>query len=45
MGDGRRIHKLLLGKPEERHPRDRPKIRWEDIIILDLKEINYDWLG
>ena len=31
----RRAHKILLGKPEGNHPRDRPKIRWEDNIIRD----------
>ena len=45
MGDERRTHKLLLGKPEGKRPRGRPKIRWEDNIIWDLKEVNYehDW--
>ena len=45
MGDGRRAHKLLLGKLEEKHPLGRPKIRWEDNIIWDLREVGYesDW--
>ena len=45
MGDGRRAHKILLGKPERTRPRGRPKIRWEDNIIRDLKEVDYegDW--
>ena len=45
MGDGRRAHKILLGKPEGMHPRDRPEFRWEDNIIRDLKEVDYegDW--
>ena len=37
MGDGRRVHKILLGKLEEKCPLGRPKIRWEDNIIWDLK--------
>ena len=29
MGDGRRAHKLLLGKLEGSYPHGRPKIRWK----------------
>ena len=31
MGDGRRAHKLLLGKPEGKCPCGSMKIRWEDL--------------
>ena len=43
MRDGRRAHKIFLGKPEGMHPRGRPKIKWEDNIVL--KEVDYegDW--
>ena len=41
MGDRRRVHKLLLWKPERKRPRGRPKIRWED-ITWDLKEVGYE---
>ena len=37
MGDARRAHKLLLGKPD----RKSPKLRWEDNIIWVLKEVEY----
>ena len=45
MGNGRRAHKILLGKPEGTRSPGRPKIRWEENIIGDLKEVNYegDW--
>ena len=45
MGDGRREPKILLGKPEGTCPHGRPKIRWEDNIIRNLREIDYegDW--
>ena len=33
-------HKLLLGKPEGKHTCGRPKIRWEDNISWDLKEVD-----
>ena len=41
MGDGRIAHKILLEKREGKLPLDRAKIRWEDNIIRDLKEV--DW--
>ena len=45
MGDGRRAHKFLLGEPEGNGPHDRPKMRWENNIIWNLKEVGYegDW--
>ena len=38
-------HKLLIGKPDGKHPRGRLKIRWKENIIWDLKEVDYegDW--
>ena len=42
MEDERRTHKLLLGKPDGTRPRGRPKIRWEDNITRDLKEVDYE---
>ena len=45
MGDGRRIHTILLGKSEGTRPCGRPKIRWEDNMIRDLKEVDYEVIG
>ena len=42
MGDRRRAHKLLQGKPEGKCPYGRPKITWEDNIIRDMKEVGYE---
>ena len=42
IGDGRRAHNILLGKSEGNYPCGRPKIRWEDYIIKDLKEVDYE---
>ena len=38
-------HKLLLRKLDEKRARGRPKIRWENNIIWDLEEVEYecDW--
>ena len=45
MGDEIRVHKILLGNPEGKRLCGRPKIRWEDNVIRDLKVIGYegDW--
>ena len=36
---GRRVHKVLVGKPEGKRPLGRPRRRWEDIIKMDLEEV------
>ena len=40
MGDESRAHKILVGKSEGMHPCDRPKIKWEDNIMRDLKKVH-----
>jgi hypothetical protein len=35
------VYKVLVGKTEGRRPLGRPRHRWEDLIIMDLR----DWLG
>ena len=39
MGEGRGVHRVLVGKPEEKRPLGRPRRRWEDNIKLDLQEV------
>jgi hypothetical protein len=39
MGEGRKVYKVLVAKPEERRLLGRPKHRWEDGIRMDLREI------
>jgi hypothetical protein len=39
MGEGRKVYKVLVGKPEGRRPLGRPSLRWEDGIRIDLREI------
>ena len=36
MGEGRGVHRVLVGKPEGKRPLGRPKRRWEDNIKLDI---------
>jgi hypothetical protein len=38
MGEGRGVHRLLVGKPEGRRPLGRHRCRWEDNIKMDLPE-------
>ena len=38
MGEGRGVHRILLGKPEGKRPLGRPRYRWED-NKMDLQEV------
>jgi hypothetical protein len=40
--EGRCVYRVLVGRPEEKRPRGRPRSRWEDNIKMDLKEIVFD---
>jgi hypothetical protein len=47
MGEGRKVYKVLVGKPEEKRPLGRPRRRREDGIRLDFREIGLggvDWI-
>ena len=47
MGQGRGMHRVLVGKPETKRPLGRPRHRWEDNIKMDLKEVGRgcgDWM-
>jgi hypothetical protein len=40
-------YNILVGKPEEKTPLERPRHRWEDNIKMDLREIGWegaDWM-
>ena len=39
MEDGRRVHKVLVGKPEGKRPLGRPRRRWENNIKMDFQEV------
>ena len=39
MGEERGVHRVLLGKPEGRRLRGRPRRRWVDNIRMDLQEV------
>jgi hypothetical protein len=47
MGEGRKLYKVLVGKPEGNRPLGRPRRRWEDVIRMDLGEAGWgsvEWM-
>ncbi|KAJ4428389.1 hypothetical protein ANN_24409 [Periplaneta americana] len=48
MGESRNSYIVLVGKPEGKRPLGRRRLRWEDNIKMDLREVEYadrDWLN
>jgi hypothetical protein len=41
MWDMRCAYKVLMGKPEEKRPLDRPRLRWKDNIKMGLQEVRW----
>jgi hypothetical protein len=47
MGERRGVYRNLVGKPEGKRLRGRPRHRWEDNIKMDLQEVGcggMDWI-
>ena len=47
MGEGRGVHRVLVGKSEGKRPLGTPRCRWEDNIKMDLQEVGGgcgDWM-
>ena len=42
MGERIGAYRVLVGKPEERRPLERPNRGWEDNIKIDVRE---SWMG
>ena len=42
MGEGRGVHRVLVGKPEGKRPLGKPRRRWENNIKMDLREVGGD---
>ena len=42
MGEGRGVHRVLVGKPEGKRPLGRPRCRWKDNIKIDLQAVGGD---
>ena len=48
MGEGRGVHRVLVGILEGKRPLGRPRHRWEDNIKMDLQEVGGscgDWMA
>jgi len=48
MGEERGVYRVLVGKPEGRRPRGRPRHKWVENIRMDLQEVGceyIDWIG
>ena len=46
-GEGRGVHRVLVGKHEGKRPLERPRRGWEDNIKMDLQEVGGvfgDWM-
>jgi hypothetical protein len=39
VGEGKDVYRVLVGKPEGKRPLGRPRHRWEDNIMMDIKEV------
>jgi len=46
MGEGRDVHRVLVGKPEGKRLLGRPRRTWKDNIKIDLREVGGggDWM-
>jgi hypothetical protein len=47
MGEGIKVQRVLVGKPEGKRPLGRPSRRWEDEIKMELREIGWggvEWI-
>jgi hypothetical protein len=45
MGEKRNAYRILVGKPEEKGPLERPTCRWVDNIKMGLKRDRVGWYG
>jgi hypothetical protein len=43
-GEERKVYKVLVGKPEGKRPLGRARLRWEDGIRMDLREIGWGYV-
>jgi hypothetical protein len=46
-GKKENAYRLLVGKPEGERPLGRPRLRWEDNIKMDIRDLGWggmDWI-
>jgi hypothetical protein len=39
MTENKNAYRILVGKPKEKRPLARPRLRWEENIKMNLREI------
>jgi hypothetical protein len=44
MGEGRKVYRVLVGRPEGKRPLERLRRRWEDGIKMDLRLGDVEWI-
>jgi hypothetical protein len=47
-GEGKGVYRVLVGKPEEKRPLGRPRLRWKYNNKMDLQEVRcggVGWIG
>jgi hypothetical protein len=42
MGEGRVVYRVLVGRLEGKRPLEKYRLKWEDNIKMDLREIGID---
>jgi hypothetical protein len=45
MVERRGVYRVLVGTPEGKRPLGRPRLRWEDNVKMDLKEVGCKDVG
>jgi hypothetical protein len=48
MGEKRNAYRILVGKPEEKRPLERPGHRWENNVKMYVREIGWggmNWIN
>ena len=44
MGERRGAYRALVGKPVGRRPLERPRLRWEDNIEVDIRDVGWGFI-
>jgi hypothetical protein len=42
MGEGRKLYRVLVKKPERRRPLGKPRRTWENGVRMDLRKIGWE---
>jgi hypothetical protein len=45
MGKKRNAYRILVGKADGKRPLGKPRRRWEDSVMMDLREVGWGGMG